>query len=77
MADTETYDLVMALECIHDMPDPVPVLATMRRLAGADGTVIVMDENVGEVFTGDLVEVKIRRLVGRQTRSYSGSMKAQ
>jgi 2-polyprenyl-3-methyl-5-hydroxy-6-metoxy-1,4-benzoquinol methylase len=54
----EPYDLVMALECIHDMSDPVSVLATMRRLAGADGTVVVMDENVAETFTapGDEVE---------------------
>ncbi|MEO1056663.1 MAG: class I SAM-dependent methyltransferase [Actinomycetota bacterium] len=47
------YDLVLALECIHDMPDPVSVLATMRDMAGADGAVIVMDEKVGEVFTGE------------------------
>ncbi len=49
----EPYDLVMALECIHDLPDPVSVLATMRRLAGDTGAVVVMDENVGETFTGE------------------------
>jgi 2-polyprenyl-3-methyl-5-hydroxy-6-metoxy-1,4-benzoquinol methylase len=56
--EAEPYDLVMALECIHDMSDPVGVLATMRSLAGSDGTVIVMDENVAETFTapGDEVE---------------------
>ena len=52
------YDLVTAFECIHDMPDPVSVLATMRRLAQPDGVVLVMDENVAETFTapGDDVE---------------------
>jgi len=52
------YDLVTAFECIHDMPQPVPVLAAMRRLAGPDGVVLVMDENVAETFTapGDDVE---------------------
>ena len=52
------YDLVTAFECIHDMPAPVPVLAAMRRLAGPDGVVLVMDENVAETFTapGDDVE---------------------
>ena len=44
------FDLVSALECIHDMPDPVAVLATMKRLARPDGTVIVMDERVGDRF---------------------------
>jgi predicted O-methyltransferase YrrM len=45
------YDLVAAFECIHDLPRPVEVLATMRRLAGEDGVVLVMDERVGEEFT--------------------------
>ena len=34
-AVTGRYDLVTAFECVHDMPDPVSVLAAMRRLAGA------------------------------------------
>lgn len=44
------YDLVTAFECIHDMSDPVGALATMRRLAGEGGTVLVMDERVSDVF---------------------------
>jgi SAM-dependent methyltransferase len=46
------YDLVTAFECIHDMPDPVSVLAEMRELAARDGAVMVMDERVGDTFTG-------------------------
>lgn len=51
-------DLVCAFECIHDMPDPVSVLRTMRRLAKPGGTVLVMDERVGEEFgnVGDFTE---------------------
>jgi ubiquinone/menaquinone biosynthesis C-methylase UbiE len=45
-----TYDLVLALECVHDMSDPVRVLSEMRRLAGPDGAVLVMDERAGEAF---------------------------
>jgi 2-polyprenyl-3-methyl-5-hydroxy-6-metoxy-1,4-benzoquinol methylase len=54
----DRYDLVTAYECIHDLPDPVSVLAAMRRLAHPDGVVLVMDENVAETFTapGDEVE---------------------
>jgi 2-polyprenyl-3-methyl-5-hydroxy-6-metoxy-1,4-benzoquinol methylase len=57
-AVTGRYDLVTAFECVHDMPDPVSVLAAMRRLAEPDGVVLVMDENVAETFTapGDDVE---------------------
>ena len=45
------YDLVTAFECVHDMSDPVGALRTMRRLAGDSGTVLIMDERVGETFT--------------------------
>jgi SAM-dependent methyltransferase len=48
----EHYDLAFAFECIHDMSQPVPVLAAMRRMVGDTGIVVVMDEAVGEEFTG-------------------------
>ena len=41
-----------AFECMHDVPDPVAVLSTMRRLAKPDGHVVVMDERVSERFAG-------------------------
>ncbi|MDW3179999.1 MAG: class I SAM-dependent methyltransferase [Acidimicrobiia bacterium] len=47
------YDLVLALECVHDMSDPVSVLASMKRMTKPTGSVIVMDERVGETFTGE------------------------
>jgi SAM-dependent methyltransferase len=55
---TGGYDLVMALECVHDLPDPVAVLAAMRRLTGPNGTVLVVDERVADQFTapGDDLE---------------------
>lgn len=47
------FDLVMALECLHDMGNPVGALQTMRRLAGADGAVLIGDECVAEKFRAD------------------------
>lgn len=52
------YDLVTAFECIHDLGNPVGALRTMRRLAGDQGTVIVMDERVGDTFTAHGSEVE-------------------
>jgi SAM-dependent methyltransferase len=49
----ERYDLAMAFECIHDLPDPVAVLSAMRDMVEPGGDVIVMDERVGDVFTGE------------------------
>jgi 2-polyprenyl-3-methyl-5-hydroxy-6-metoxy-1,4-benzoquinol methylase len=45
------YDLVAAFECIHDMADPVRALRAMKHLAGSTGTVLVVDERVGEFFS--------------------------
>jgi 2-polyprenyl-3-methyl-5-hydroxy-6-metoxy-1,4-benzoquinol methylase len=45
------YDLVMAIEMLHDVPDPVGILGTMRKLAGRDGTVLVVDERTEDTFT--------------------------
>ena len=53
-----SYDLVVAFECIHDLADPVGVLASMRGLVRPGGAVIVMDENVGEAFSGPADEVE-------------------
>jgi 2-polyprenyl-3-methyl-5-hydroxy-6-metoxy-1,4-benzoquinol methylase len=52
------YDVVAAFECIHDLPNPVGVLETMRQLAAADGIVVVMDEKVAPSFgaVGDEIE---------------------
>jgi 2-polyprenyl-3-methyl-5-hydroxy-6-metoxy-1,4-benzoquinol methylase len=52
------YDLVTAFECIHDMPDPVGALRTMLGLAGESGTVIIMDERVGDSFSAKGNEVE-------------------
>jgi SAM-dependent methyltransferase len=54
----EGYDLVCAFECIHDMPQPVPVLRAMRSMAGEAGGVMVMDEKVAHEFIapGDEIE---------------------
>lgn len=52
------YDLVTAFECIHDMSNPVGVLRAMRALAGPHGAVLIMDERVGDAFTGAGDEVE-------------------
>lgn len=40
---TEQYDLVMAFECLHDMPHPVDVLGGVRGMVRPDGRVLVGD----------------------------------
>jgi cyclopropane fatty-acyl-phospholipid synthase-like methyltransferase len=52
------YDFALAVECVHDMSDPVAVLGAMRRLVGSGGTVLIVDERVPDAFAtnGDDVE---------------------
>jgi SAM-dependent methyltransferase len=52
------YDLVMFLECLHDMGRPVEALATARASVADHGVVLVMDERVAETRppAGDAVE---------------------
>ena len=45
------YDLVVAIEMLHDVPDPVGILRTMKRLAGDSGAVLVVDERTEDAFT--------------------------
>lgn len=53
-----TYDVVLGFEFLHDLPAPVDVLASMRRLAGPDGQVVIMDERVPETFSGEPDEIE-------------------
>ncbi|HUQ38992.1 MAG TPA: class I SAM-dependent methyltransferase [Acidimicrobiales bacterium] len=52
------YDLVLAIEMLHDVPDPVGVLRTMMRLAGESGAVVVVDERAEDSFTAPAPEME-------------------
>jgi 2-polyprenyl-3-methyl-5-hydroxy-6-metoxy-1,4-benzoquinol methylase len=44
------YDFALAVECVHDMANPVAVLSAMRRLVGPGGTVLIVDEHTEDEF---------------------------
>jgi alanine-alpha-ketoisovalerate/valine-pyruvate aminotransferase len=52
------YDLVTAFECVHDLSNPVGALRMMRQLAGENGTVLIVDERVGDTFTATGYDVE-------------------
>ena len=56
------YDLVLAVEVIHDLADPVDVLQAMDRISRPDGVVLIVDENAAETFAPD-PEDPIQRLL--------------
>jgi 2-polyprenyl-3-methyl-5-hydroxy-6-metoxy-1,4-benzoquinol methylase len=47
----DRYDLAVVVEAIHDMSNPVEVLASIRRMLKEDGSLIVADERVNDSFT--------------------------
>lgn len=52
------YDAAFVFEALHDMPDPVGVLTSLRHAVADDGVVVIMDEAVADEFTapGDEIE---------------------
>jgi SAM-dependent methyltransferase len=51
------YDLILFFECVHDMAHPVEAIAQAKAALAESGTVIVMDERVGETLNaGDPTE---------------------
>jgi predicted O-methyltransferase YrrM len=52
------FDAAFVFEALHDMPQPVEVLAALRRAVRPDGLVVIMDEAVADDFIapGDEVE---------------------
>jgi 2-polyprenyl-3-methyl-5-hydroxy-6-metoxy-1,4-benzoquinol methylase len=42
-----TFDLVLTLDCLHDMPRPAEALAAIRRCIKGDGTLLVKDIRAG------------------------------
>jgi SAM-dependent methyltransferase len=53
-----SFDAAFVFEALHDMPQPVEVLAALRRAVRPDGPVVIMDEAVADEFAapGDVVE---------------------
>ena len=45
------YDVVLLIECVHDLPRPAEALRHARAAVRPGGTVLVVDERVAEFFT--------------------------
>jgi 2-polyprenyl-3-methyl-5-hydroxy-6-metoxy-1,4-benzoquinol methylase len=52
------YDLVLSIEMLHDVPDPVGILTTMKRLAGESGALLVVDERTEAGFAVPATEME-------------------
>ena len=55
---TGPFDLVTILEGFHDLARPVEALRAVRRLLAPDGSVLLVDERVADVFTAPAPELE-------------------
>jgi 2-polyprenyl-3-methyl-5-hydroxy-6-metoxy-1,4-benzoquinol methylase len=49
-AEAGQYDLAVIIEAVHDMTQPVGVLASLRRMLRPDGTALIADEKTADAF---------------------------
>lgn len=57
LALPQRFDLITALECVHDMAQPVAALRRMRELLKPDGIVLVVDERMGDTLGENLTPI--------------------
>jgi SAM-dependent methyltransferase len=49
-----TYDLILTLDCIHDMPEPAAAIAAIRRALTPEGTWLIKDIRCSAVWSDNL-----------------------
>jgi 2-polyprenyl-3-methyl-5-hydroxy-6-metoxy-1,4-benzoquinol methylase len=54
LPEDESFDLVTAFDCVHDMTHPHDVLRAVRRSLKADGTFLIVDINARPTFEENL-----------------------
>jgi SAM-dependent methyltransferase len=52
------YDLAVVVEAIHDVARPVEILGAIRETLGTGGSLLVVDERVGDAFTAPADDVE-------------------
>ncbi len=50
LPDRPTYDFILTLDCVHDMPRPADAIAAIRRAIRADGTWLIKDIRAGATW---------------------------
>jgi ubiquinone/menaquinone biosynthesis C-methylase UbiE len=49
-----TYDFVLTLDCLHDMPNPTEAIAAVRRCLRTDGVWLIKDIRSASTWAGNL-----------------------
>jgi 2-polyprenyl-3-methyl-5-hydroxy-6-metoxy-1,4-benzoquinol methylase len=57
-AEAGAYDLAVIIEAVHDMTQPVGVLASLRRMLRSDGVALIADEKTADTFTAPADDIE-------------------
>ena len=56
LPDDGRFDLITTFDCLHDMANPAPVIAAIRRAIKPDGTWLIADIKSAPTFEGNLAD---------------------
>jgi 2-polyprenyl-3-methyl-5-hydroxy-6-metoxy-1,4-benzoquinol methylase len=73
LPDDNRYDLVMTLDCIHDMPRPAEAVAAIRRAIRPDGTWLIKDIRSGAAWRDNLRNPVLAMMYGLSVASCMSS----
>ena len=57
-AEAGAYDLAVIVEAVHDMTQPIGVLASLRRMLRPDGVALIADEKTADAFTAPADDIE-------------------
>ncbi len=73
LPDDNRYDLVMTLDCLHDMPRPAEAAAAIRRAIRTDGTWLIKDIRSGAGWQDNLRNPLLAMMYGMSVTSCMSS----
>jgi 2-polyprenyl-3-methyl-5-hydroxy-6-metoxy-1,4-benzoquinol methylase len=73
LPDDNRYDLVMTLDCLHDMPRPAEAAAAIRRAIRPDGTWLIKDIRSGAAWQDNLRNPLLAMMYGVSVASCMSS----
>jgi len=73
LPDDNRYDLVLTLDCLHDMPRPAEAVAAIRRAIRPDGTLLIKDIRTGPAWRDNLRNPLLAMMYGLSVTSCMSS----
>ena len=64
LPDSPTYDLVLTLDCLHDMPRPAEAVAAIRRSIADDGVWLIKEIRTSASWTDNLKNPMLAMMYG-------------